>query len=237
MKPCMAIAVMMTAFTLGTADGQESGDPKRGGEMYRACVACHSLEPDVHLTGPTLAGLFGRVAGTASGFDRYSAGLKAADFEWNEDTLNAWLAGPQMMIPGNYMIFRGIGDDQARADLIAFLALASAPGGHQSVVAQGLVPSEYVHGQQPEPLGEPPAEQQVTAVRHCRDSYFVTTADGTETPFWEMNVRLKLDTRATGPVAGKPAIVGAGMMGDRFSTIFASPDDLTRFVVEECDPQ
>jgi cytochrome c len=72
------------------------------------------------------------------------------------------------------------------------------------------------------------------ALRHCGDSYFVKTADGAETPFFEMNVRLKLDTRSTGPEAGKPVIVGAGMLGDRASVIFASVDDLTRFVVEQC---
>ena len=63
---------------------------------------------------------------------------------------------------------------------------------------------------------------------------FVTTADGTETPFFEMNLRLKLDTRSTGPESGKPVITGAGMMGDRFNIIFASVADLTRFVVEQC---
>ncbi|MBA3518816.1 MAG: c-type cytochrome [Rhizobiales bacterium] len=234
MKYCPAMAVMVTVLAIGPAVGQESGDPKRGGEFYRACVACHSLEPDVHLTGPSLAGLFGRKAGGTTGFDRYSPELKAAAFEWNEDTLNAWIADPQAMVPGNYMTFRGIGDDQARADLIAFLALASAPGGHENVVAQGLVPPEYVEGQRPEPLGQAAADQLVTMIRHCRDSYFVSTADGTETPFWEMNVRLKLDTRATGPASGKPVIVGAGMMGDRVSVIFASLSDLSRFVVEKC---
>jgi cytochrome c len=74
----------------------------------------------------------------------------------------------------------------------------------------------------------------VTAIRHCGDSYFVTTADGAETPFFEMNVRLKLDTRSTGPEAGQPVITGAGMMGDRVNIIFASVADLARFVVEQC---
>src|SRR3546814_3544749 len=44
-----------------------------------------------------------------------------------------------------------------------------------------------------------PPGAQVTRIRHCGDSYFVTTADGAETAHWEMNVRLKLDTRDTGP--------------------------------------
>ena len=228
----MAIAAM--ALTPGFAGAQEVPDAHRGGELYRACVACHSLEPGNHLTGPSLAGAFGREAGKAAGFDRYSAGLKAAEFVWEGDTLNAWLADPQAMIPGTFMIFPGIKEDQARADLVAFLAVAMAPGGHEAVVAQRLAPGEYVQGQSPEPLAAAPADRTVTELRHCRDSYFVTTADRTETSFFEMNVRLKLDSRSTGPEPGKPVIVGAGMMGDRVSIIFASVADLMRFLVEKC---
>ena len=82
----------IAAFTPAAA--QVEGDPHRGGQVYRNCVACHSLEPGVHLSGPSLTGLFGRKAGTVDGFRRYSPGLKAAHFLWDEDTLNAWLADP-----------------------------------------------------------------------------------------------------------------------------------------------
>ncbi len=209
-------------------------DAKRGGEVYRACVACHSLEPGVHLTGPSLAGLWGSAAGKTDSFMRYSQGLKSADFAWDEITLNAWVADPRTMVPDTYMVFRGIDDDRARADLIAFLEHAMAPEGAEAVVEQSLVPFEYARGQQPEPLSGAPESVQVSAIRHCGDSYFVTTADGTETPLWESNVRLKVDSRATGPEPGKPVIVGAGMMGDRFSVIFSSIDELERLVEEEC---
>src|SRR5688572_16530780 len=230
----LTMAIAATALTPGFAGAQDTPDAHRGGEPYRACVACHSLEPGSHLTGPSLAGAFGREAGKAAGFDRYSAGLKAADFVWDADTLNAWLADPQAMIPGTFMIFPGIEDDRARADLVAFLAVATVPGGGEAVVAQGLAPHEYVQGQTPEPLAPASDAQTVTALRHCGDSYFVTTGDGTEMPFFEMNVRLKLDSRSTGPEPGKPVIVGAGMMGDRVNIIFASVADLTRFLVEKC---
>ncbi len=234
MTRILIMAAAVTALAAGLASAQETGNAHRGGELYRACVACHSLQPDNHLTGPSLAGALGREAGKAAGFDRYSAGLKASEFVWDADTLNAWLADPQAMIPGTTMTFPGIEDDQARADLVAFLAVAMAPSGEEAVVAQGLAPREYAQGQTPEPLAPAPAGQTVTALRHCRDSYFVTTGDGTETPFFEMNVRLKLDSRSTGPESGKPVIVGAGMMGDRVNVIFASVADLMRFLVEKC---
>ena len=49
-----------------------------------------------------------------------------------------------------------------------------------------------------------------------------------------MNVRLKLDTRTTGPAANKPMIVGAGMVGDRVSIVFSNVAEIPRFVVEKC---
>jgi cytochrome c len=49
-----------------------------------------------------------------------------------------------------------------------------------------------------------------------------------------MNVRLKLDTRETGPQAGRPEIVGAGMVGDRVSIVFSSLQELSRFITEKC---
>jgi cytochrome c len=73
-----------------------------------------------------------------------------------------------------------------------------------------------------------------TNIRHCGDSYFITTEDGRETPFWEKNIRLKIDSVETGPPAGVAVILGAGMRGDRFTVIFASLADLAIIVREQC---
>jgi cytochrome c len=62
--------------------------------VFRACTACHTLEPGLHRTGPSLAGVFGREAGTAEGFSRYSDALKSADLVWREGALNGFLADP-----------------------------------------------------------------------------------------------------------------------------------------------
>jgi len=210
------------------------GDARRGAEAYRRCAGCHSLQPDQHLTGPSLANLWGKKAGTVTGFARYSKELKSTDIVWDEDTLNAWLSDPQTMAPGTYMVFRGLDNDAARADLIAFLEMAMAPDGARNVVARGLAPEGVVEGQVPDPLSSAPPELQVTDVRHCGDSYFVATADGRETPYWEMNVRLKLDTRVTGPDPSNPVNVVAGMAGDRVSIVFSQLEELSRLVAEKC---
>jgi cytochrome c len=210
------------------------GDPKRGAELYRACVACHALEPALHLSGPSLGDVLGRAAGTAEGFVRYSPGLKAADFKWNATALDGWLKDPQEMIPGNYMAFDGINDPDARADLVAFLEIAGKPGGGEKAVGDGLIPASWLRADAPQPIGDAPAQARVTAIRHCGDSYFIKTEDGTETPYWEKNIRLKIDSVETGPRPGVPVILGAGMAGDRFSVIFSSLADLKSLVEEKC---
>jgi cytochrome c len=57
--------------------------------------------------------------------------------------------------------------------------------------------------------------QQVRAVTYCRETFRVTTAGGKTRAFWERNLRLKVDGSNVGPEKGAPALVGAGMMGDR----------------------
>jgi cytochrome c len=114
---------------LGAALPAAAADPERGRKLFgQTCTACHSLEPGKHRTGPSLAGLWGRKAGSLQGFGRYSPALKAADGVWNEATLEAWLTDPEAFIPGNFMGFAGIGEAADRADLIAFLKTASDPG-------------------------------------------------------------------------------------------------------------
>ncbi|MBO6720119.1 MAG: c-type cytochrome [Rhizobiaceae bacterium] len=228
---CLAVLAGLTVSSAAIADG----DARRGAQVYRACVACHALEPGLHLSGPSLDGFMGRMAGAAEGFVRYSSGLKDAGFSWNAAALDGWLKNPASMIPDTYMTFRGIDDPQARADLVAFLEIAGQSGGGKKVVDEGLIPAGWLRAGAPEPIGEPPPKMRVTAIRHCGDSYFITTGDGRETPYWEKNIRLKIDSVETGPPAGVPVILGAGMGGDRFSVIFRSLADLDQLVTEGCE--
>src|SRR2546422_211261 len=99
-----AASTLLVAFlTAASTAHAAEGDAKRGAQIYRSCVACHSLEPGVQLSGPSLAGLWNKPAGKNASFVRYSKGLKAADFAWNANTLFAWITDPQVMVPGTYM--------------------------------------------------------------------------------------------------------------------------------------
>ena len=114
---------------------------------------------------------------------------------------------------------------------------AKKAGGAKTIVERGLVSAGYVgyvRGQQPDSLKSAPPHARVSRVRHCRDSYFATAANGAETPYWEMNVRIQLDTRGTGPEPGKPVIVGAGMQVDRASLVFVGLEDVARVIAEAC---
>ena len=70
------IGLLMLAVT-HRADA--AGDLEAGEQVFQACAACHTLEVGVHRTGPSLADVFGRKAGRAEGFHRYSEALKSAD--------------------------------------------------------------------------------------------------------------------------------------------------------------
>jgi cytochrome c len=230
---CLGV-VAGTRGCVSAAVAAAEGDAKRGAMVYRACVSCHSLEPNMHLTGPSLADLWGKRAGSQGDFPRYSKALKSQDFVWNETTLNAWIANPAAFVKDNYMSFRGINDDKARGDLIAFLRVALASGGAKAVVEKGLLAKDTARGQAPEPLDDVGPAQQVKAMRYCQNSFFVTTADGQEHAFWALNLRLKVDAGPTGPKGGKPVLMQSGMQGDRASLVFSDPAHISAFVQGKC---
>lgn len=198
-----------------------AGDIECGARAARACMACHSFVPGRHMTGPSLAGVWGRKAGSAEGFARYSDALKASGVVWDSKSLDAWLKNPQALIPGNEMAFGGIADAAARADLLTYLQAAS--------LGRVAVPDRRLPNLK---LAEPAA--QVTAIRYCGDTYRVTTSDRKSHLFWEFNLRFKTDGSASGPLAGKPVIAGSGMQGDRAAVIFSRPEEISAFIRKEC---
>lgn len=95
-------------------------DAAAGKEAYKECAACHSIKPGETLLGPSLAGIYGRKAGTVEGF-RYSGPLKKSGVLWDEGNLDAYIADPQALIPGNRMPYSGMADAANRKNLIAYL--------------------------------------------------------------------------------------------------------------------
>jgi cytochrome c len=235
-----ALAVVATIAFLSPAVAQ-SGDAARGQQDFRACAPCHSLEPDRNMTGPSLANLWGRKAGSLPSFERYSEALKASGIIWDDRSLDGWLTDPDRMVPDNEMPFNGIKDTRVRADLLAFLKDATKPGAPQQTVQQGgmngmggmMGGGMMGGGRDPNLKGLEPAKQ-VKAITRCRDTYRVTTADGKTRAFWERNLRFMTDSSKDGPEREVPAIMPAGMMGDRAAVIFAAPEEIARMIEARC---
>jgi cytochrome c len=217
-------AVAVPAFAAG-------GDATRGARAFRACAACHSLEPNRNMTGPSLAGVWNRKAGTASGFTRYSAVMKHSDVTWKENALDAYLKNPEEFMPGNHMTFAGISDEETRADIVAFLKENSSG---QTKSSQAQMEGMMSRGRGVAKLKGIGASSRVKAITYCGDTFKVTTVDGNTRDFWERNLRFKTDSSDDGPEKDAPAILAAGMMGDRASIVFASPDEISVWIKHEC---
>jgi cytochrome c len=101
-----------------------AGDP--GAEVYRACVACHTLKANEGVrAGPTLHGIFGRKIATLPGYN-FSEALKKMDIVWTPETVSRLFEiGPMKYTPGTKMPEQIIGNSEDRAALMRFLEKAT----------------------------------------------------------------------------------------------------------------
>jgi cytochrome c len=101
-----------------------ASDP--GAQVFRACVACHTLSPDEgNKAGPSLAGIFGRKIATLPGY-RYSEALKHMNIVWTPETVaKMFEVGPMTYTPGTKMPEQKIGSPEDRQALVEFLAKAT----------------------------------------------------------------------------------------------------------------
>jgi cytochrome c2 len=88
---------------------------------FAVCTACHSTSADgASAMGPNLRGVFGRRAGTLSGFS-YSAAMRAAQIVWTREELEAYLTNVARKLPGTTMAFGGVADPADRTAIIDYL--------------------------------------------------------------------------------------------------------------------
>jgi cytochrome c len=77
------------------------------------------VQPGRSGVGPSLAGIWGRKAGSLQGY-AYSAPLKASGIVWDRASLDTWLQGPMKMVPGTRMVI-GMTDPTGRKAVIDYL--------------------------------------------------------------------------------------------------------------------
>jgi cytochrome c len=115
-------AASVTTTALATPDTGGGPDPKRGqAVVQRNCAACHTFnQGGPTRVGPNLFGVTERQIAEAPGYN-YSPALKSHKGHWDESNLDAFLKSPRSFAPGTRMTFPGIGSDQDRRNVIAYL--------------------------------------------------------------------------------------------------------------------
>ena len=111
------------AAFIGMASGQQAlaGDAAAGEKVFKKCKACHMVTKERHKSGPHLVNLFGRAAGSADGFKKYSKAMKGSGIVWNAETLDGYLANPKKYLKGTKMAFAGLKKEKDRQNIIAYL--------------------------------------------------------------------------------------------------------------------
>lgn len=93
----------------------ESGPPP----VFLQCKACHAIEAGANGIGPSLHGVVGRKAGSASGY-AYSPALQQSGLTWDRASLDKWLKSPLQMVPGTRMMIT-VPDAARRKEIIDYL--------------------------------------------------------------------------------------------------------------------
>ncbi|MBX2837880.1 MAG: c-type cytochrome [Gammaproteobacteria bacterium] len=116
----------------------QAGDPLVGQKLFKQCLGCHAVGPDAkNLFGPQLNGVFERPAGTAFGYGYSSAFENAVNggLEWNNDSLDKFLAKPLEYMPGTKMAFPGVREPEERDHIMTYL---------RAIGTNGVLPTEIL---------------------------------------------------------------------------------------------
>ena len=86
-----------------------------------ACRTCHTIREGDNRQGPNLHKVIGRKAGSLPDYS-YSSAMKGADFVWDDEKLQHFIASPDEVVPGNNMKpYSGLGSTDDRTKIIAYL--------------------------------------------------------------------------------------------------------------------
>ena len=137
-----AVAIHMLLL----ADHAWPSGPDAMNAAFKECKRCHQVGLGAkHRIGPHLNDIFGRIAGSLSGF-RYSRSMRKAGengLVWSGETLDAFLTDPRSFVPQSRMNIAGVQDSDARASLLALLSQFSSDDPELPMAEPTLTPEEY----------------------------------------------------------------------------------------------
>ncbi len=112
---------------LSTFSASEDADVPSGQLVFNnACRTCHSIREGDNRLGPHMRGIIGRKAGSLPNYS-YSSAMRGANFVWDEENLERFMANPDEIVPGNTMKpYGGLASAESRVELIAFLKTLAA---------------------------------------------------------------------------------------------------------------
>jgi cytochrome c len=111
------------AYLLSSPTAYPQAGDVSGQQMFNnACRTCHMVKEGDNRLGPNLYKIVGRKAGSLPDY-AFSNAMKEADFVWDEEKLDRFIAKPDEVVPGNNMKpYGGLSSGDDRKKIIAFLA-------------------------------------------------------------------------------------------------------------------
>jgi cytochrome c len=115
------LTIMSASLLAGAA--QAEGDVIKGEQVFKKCMACHTVIDTTNKVGPHLIGVVDRKVATVEGF-KYSDSMNefaSTGAIWDQATLDSYLENPKTLVSKTKMAFAGIKKEEERVNLIAFL--------------------------------------------------------------------------------------------------------------------
>ena len=96
----MACLLSLPAALAQAPEGKEGDSGQQA--FKNACRTCHLVREGDNRLGPNLYKIVGRKAGSLPDY-AFSSAMKEADFVWDEEMLDHFIAKPDEVVPGNNM--------------------------------------------------------------------------------------------------------------------------------------
>jgi cytochrome c len=124
---CTTFLVLLGFPAVPQEPAAKGADTESGQQTFNnACRTCHTTKEGDNRLGPNLHNIIGRKAGSLQNYG-YSSAMKGADFVWDKEKLDRFIAKPDEVVPGNNMKpYGGLTSAEDRAKVIVFLESPTA---------------------------------------------------------------------------------------------------------------